>query len=66
VSPQDHPSEAGRQLDISEPVSDEAVQKVLTVAPRGAFALGTLLLGLMLAGWLAFYFLLFLPRGIIR
>jgi hypothetical protein len=66
VSPQDHPSEAGRQLEISEPVSDQAVQKVLTVAPRGAFALGILLLGIMLAGWLAFYFLLFLPRGTIR
>jgi hypothetical protein len=39
---------------------------VLAIVPRGALAVALILLGLMLAGWLAFYFLLFLPRGVIE
>jgi hypothetical protein len=63
VSTQDHPSAPRREPDAFDPASDEAIEKVLTIVPRGALALGMVLLGVMLAGWLAFYFLLFLPRG---
>jgi hypothetical protein len=34
-----------------------------SITPRGAFVLAALLLCMILAGWMAFYFLLFLPRG---
>jgi hypothetical protein len=60
-----HPKLVGLQKSISEPANEEAVEKALASTPRGAFVLGALLLGMMLAGWLAFYFLLFLPRGTI-
>jgi hypothetical protein len=57
------PTIARRQYSISEPASEEAVETALAITPRGAFVLAALLLGMMLAGWLVFYFLLFLPRG---
>jgi hypothetical protein len=31
--------------------------------PRGALFLSTISVALLLAGWLAFYYLLFIPRG---
>jgi hypothetical protein len=34
-----------------------------TDAPRGAFAVAGVSVALLLIGWLAFYFFLFLPRG---
>jgi hypothetical protein len=33
--------------------------------PRGALALAALTTGLLLAGWLLVYFLIFLPRGMV-
>jgi hypothetical protein len=59
----DHPTVARRQYSTSETADEEAVETALATTPRGAFVLSALLLGMMLAGWLAFYFLLFLPRG---
>ena len=41
---------------------DEARQ-ALRNGPAGALAVATIAVGLLFAGWLAFYFLLFLPRG---
>ena len=35
----------------------------LHLAPRGAFALAGLAVGLLVAAWLAVYFFLFLTRG---
>jgi hypothetical protein len=61
-----HPTVARPQYSISEPAGEEAIKTALAIAPRGAFVLAALLLGMMLAGWLAFYFLLFLPRGTVR
>jgi hypothetical protein len=34
-----------------------------TYAPRGALLLAGISVGLVFAGWLLFYFLLFMPRG---
>jgi len=39
-----------------------AVQ-ALSNGPIGAFVIAGIAVGLLFAGWLAFYFLLFLPRG---
>ncbi len=33
--------------------------------PRGAIIVAAIAVGLLFLGWLAFYFLLFLPRGAI-
>jgi hypothetical protein len=45
-------------------VPDEARQ-ALRNGPAGALAVAATAVGLLFVGWLAFYFLLFLPRGAI-
>ena len=60
-----HPKVARRHYSICEPADEEAGKAALAITPRGAFVLAALLLCMILAGWLAFYFLLFLPRGIV-
>jgi len=42
--------------------ADEAAQ-ALRNGPIGAFVVAGIAVGLLFVGWLAFYFLLFLPRG---
>jgi hypothetical protein len=42
--------------------SDEAVQ-ALRNGPIGAYLVAGIAVGLLFLGWLAFYFLLFMPRG---
>jgi hypothetical protein len=41
---------------------DEAAQ-ALRRGPLGALVVASIAVGLLFIGWLAFYFLLFLPRG---
>jgi len=43
--------------------SDAEVQKIVAAGPRGAIALATLSVGLLVAIWLAFFVFVFLPRG---
>jgi hypothetical protein len=62
VPTQEHPSIGRGQPTISERAEDD---EALAMAPRGAFVVAALGLAIMLAGWVAFYFLLFLPRGVI-
>lgn len=62
---QDHPAGMYGPGDPSGIPSDEAVQKALEIAPRGAFALSVLVVAMLLAAWLAIYFAIFLPRGIV-
>lgn len=40
-----------------------AVDRIVGQGPRGAFALAGTAAAIVLAIWLAFYFLVFLPRG---
>jgi hypothetical protein len=42
--------------------SDEAT-KALSKGPVGALLIASIAVALLFLGWLAFYFLLFLPRG---
>jgi len=37
--------------------------EALKDGPRGALFVASVAVGLLFAGWLAFYFLIFLPRG---
>ena len=48
---------------MANPVDPEAVAEALKHGPRGALLLAGIAVGLLFIGWLAFYFLLFLPRG---
>ena len=58
------------QKDAAHPADGEAasaaadaVAQALRNGPMGAFAAASIAVGLLLVGWLAFYFLLFIPRG---
>jgi hypothetical protein len=44
---------------------DQVAVQALSNGPRGAFVVAGVAVGLLFAGWLAFYFFLFLPRGTI-
>ena len=40
-----------------------AVSRDLRDGPKGALLISAIAVGLLFVGWLAFYFLLFMPRG---
>ncbi len=58
-----HSSAADRREHIAVPVSAEAAAAALKNGPMGAFLVAAIAVGLLFIGWMAFYFLLFLPRG---
>ena len=63
MSIRDEPAAAGRSEEESHPTSAAALEAVLRVVPRGAFALAGIALAILTGCWLIVYFLVFLPRG---
>jgi len=66
--PTEEPREsAARPADgaaaAAAPAAADAAAQALRNGPIGAFAVASIAAGLLLVGWLAFYFLLFIPRG---
>ena len=51
------PDHAGAPIDAAQ------AAQALRNGPMGAFVVASIAVGLLLIGWLAFYFLLFMPRG---
>jgi hypothetical protein len=49
--------------DAAAPVGWNAAAEALRHGPRGALLVSGIATALLFAGWLAFYFLLFMPRG---
>jgi hypothetical protein len=45
------------------PIGSNAATEAPTHGPRGAFFVAGIATALLFVGWLAFYFLLFIPRG---
>jgi hypothetical protein len=60
-----HHSAAGTPEHVAAPIDTDAAVEALRHGPRGALFIATIAVAILLAGWLAFYFLLFLPRGAI-
>ena len=58
-----HTSAAGLTGHVAAPNDADAAAQCLKHGARGAFVVAVISAGLVLIGWLAFYFLLFLPRG---
>ena len=58
-----HHSAAASTMHVAAPISSAAAAEALRHGPRGALFVAGIAVALLLAGWLAFYFLLFLPRG---
>jgi hypothetical protein len=48
---------------LDTPVATEAAAQALRDGPIGAYLVAGVAVGLLFLGWLAFYFLVFLPRG---
>ncbi|MFC0398228.1 hypothetical protein [Paraburkholderia rhizosphaerae] len=57
-------------MDVNEPTSagasDEDVERIVAAGPGGAIALAGVAVLIVLAIWIGFYFLVFLPRGVIQ
>lgn len=60
-----HHSAAALPEHVAEPIDTEAALEALKHGPRGALFVSAVSVSLLLVIWLAFYFLLFLPRGAI-
>jgi hypothetical protein len=46
-------------------IDDAALERVMREAPRGAWALSGLTVGLLLLAWIFVYAFVFLPRGMV-
>ena len=58
-----HRSAAHLPEHVAAPIGAQAAAKALENGARGALLLAAMTVGLLFIGWLAFYFLLFQPRG---
>ena len=58
-----HHSAAARPEHVAVPISAEVAAEALKNGPIGALVVASIGAGILFLGWLAFYFLLFLPRG---
>ena len=58
-----HRSAASSRAHVAQPIASETAAECLKHGPRGALVLASVSVGLLFIGWLAFYFLLFIPRG---
>jgi hypothetical protein len=60
---QTHHSAADRPEDVAAPIGPDTAAEALRNGPIGALVVASVAVALLFVGWLAFYFLLFLPRG---
>jgi hypothetical protein len=63
ISNQPRSPAAGAVMHVSAPIKARAAADTLKDGPRGAYFVAGISVGLLFIGWLAFYFLLFIPRG---
>jgi hypothetical protein len=62
--PTQEPQRSATQRDrVCVPVSKEDAVQALREGPIGAYIVASIAVGVLFLGWLAFYFLLFMPRG---
>jgi hypothetical protein len=60
---QTHHSGADRPEHVASPIGPDVAAEALKNGPIGALVVASIAVGLLFIGWIAFYFLLFLPRG---
>ncbi|HKE06494.1 MAG TPA: hypothetical protein VKB48_01635 [Candidatus Acidoferrum sp.] len=58
-----HYSSASEPERVSPSISRSAALEALKNGPRGALVIAATAVGLLLVGWLLFYFVVFLTRG---
>jgi hypothetical protein len=60
---QHHSSAAHLPEHVAAPIRAEEAAEALKNGPVGALVIASIAVGILFVGWLAFYFLLFMPRG---
>jgi hypothetical protein len=60
---QDHSSAAHLAEHVAAPIRSDEAAEALKNGPIGALVIASIAVGILFIGWLAFYFLLFMPRG---
>ena len=58
-----HYTSASKPESVAPCVTRESAMAALTDGPRGALIIAVCAVGLLFAGWLFFYFVLFMSRG---
>ena len=58
-----HHSAAHAREHVAAPIGSSEAAEALKNGPIGALVVSAVAVGLLFIGWMAFYFLLFLPRG---
>ena len=58
-----HQSAAARPEHVAAPIGSAEAAQPLRNGPIGALVVAGIAVALLFIGWMAFYFLLFLPRG---
>ena len=58
-----HHSAAARPEHVAVPIGPDEAARALRNGPVGALVVAAIAVGILFIGWMAFYFLLFLPRG---
>jgi hypothetical protein len=58
-----HYTSASKAESVAPGAARAAAEEALRNGPRGALIIATCAVGLLLAGWLFFYFVLFMSRG---
>ena len=48
---------------VAAPIGSDQAVEALKHGPRGALVVASVAVALLFIGWMAFYFLLFMPRG---
>jgi hypothetical protein len=61
--PVDETSSAQRSHNVAAPIGPDDAAEALKNGPAGALVVASIAVALLFIGWMAFYFLLFLPRG---
>jgi hypothetical protein len=57
------PRSPGSGGQVAAPIELDAIAEAIEYGPRGAILVAGIATALLFVGWLAFYFLLFIPRG---
>jgi len=60
---QPHVSAADRPQHVAAPIGSDEAAEALRNGPIRALVVAAIAVALLFIGWMAFYFLLFLPRG---
>ena len=63
IDEQHHSSAAHLPEHVAAPIGSDQAAECLKNGPVGALVISSIAVGILFVGWLAFYFLLFMPRG---